>query len=172
MRSRFVTALGGFNEAAVLHGGGLPGQRERREAVSEASTRPPFFTAEVADVKARYVLTIAASTRPPFFTAEVDGETQVALLQVLGFNEAAVLHGGGQFEEAQFGTSWAASTRPPFFTAEVRPVGHRLRRDGEASTRPPFFTAEVSSALEAVTSARSSFNEAAVLHGGGPRRQP
>ncbi len=166
---RGVSSRTCFNEAAVLHGGGrlaplgsTPSktklQRGRRSSrrrspnldqprphLLQASTRPPFFTAEVVnalspDSSTKSMLqrgrrssrrrssrvaswpawTMGASTRPPFFTAEV-AVTGREVDRVTGL----------------------ASTRPPFFTAEVRSVGrHRLGRLG-ASTRPPFFTAEV-----------------------------
>ncbi len=118
--SRARSDLWRFNEAAVLHGGG-PRSSPSGLAVSRfASTRPPFFTAEVNDRREAHQRCALASTRPPFFTAEV--------FLLIRLREPRL----------------RASTRPPFFTAEVTPL--------PCASRWPAW----------------SFNEAAVLHGGGP----
>ncbi len=140
-----------FNEAAVLHGGGRRArasakaartrlQRGRRssrrrshrqgEVLSGwavASTRPPFFTAEVLADRRKALMATPASTRPPFFTAEVAPWSAPMTANM-------TLQRGRRSSRRRSGHTTGlrkaralASTRPPFFTAEVAFVPHLVR---------------------------------------------
>ena len=135
------TGLRRFNEAAVHHGGSAV-RRLPKLPKRLASTRPPFITADRFNILKTAHVGIEASTRPPFITADrVGGRMRVRdVVDVLqrgrrssrrigrvrascrgasvGFNEAAVHHGGSAGQAGRRDSSGCASTRPPFITAD------------------------------------------------------
>ncbi len=180
-----------FNEAAVLHGGGRLGSAWRR-ASQRASTRPPFFTAEVPTAQivvngagllqrgrrsSRRRSSFALETRAPINGLLQRGRRSSRRRSAIGggpFTGGLLLQRGRRSSRRRsaaalcdFAEAFVASTRPPFFTAEVvRLDTHEPGRE-LASTRPPFFTAEVGPFGDWRTTCQNCFNEAAVLHGGG-----
>ncbi len=135
---------------------------------AEASTRPPFFTAEVGLFGAELPFKFGASTRPPFFTAEVTLMLAFSLMARLRFNEAAVLHGGGPRGRRPLDVPRRASTRPPFFTAEVFTYATASRgasslQRGRRSSRRRSQTLGRTGAADSLASTRPPFFTAEVL---------